>query len=147
MSPTALRSPRPSIVAVLVAALVAACSAAPGGRPPAVPVRTPVAATVPPTAEPVLGEAPEAVVAQVRADLAERVGGYASAAVRIVRSEAVTWPVGSLGCPEPGMTYPALETPGYWIVLEVDGREYDYRVPERGTPRLCARRMPANPGG
>lgn len=57
--------------------------------------------------------------------------------VAIVRADAVTWRDASLGCPEPGMTYIQVLTDGYWVVLEVAGQTYDWRMAQSGTPLLC----------
>lgn len=128
---------RRAILVLTSVVLVAGCSAAASPAAPLV--------TVPPSAEPVLGEVPPELVAAARADLAGRVP--AGVEVEVIRAEEVAWPDGSLGCRVPGELYQALETPGYWIVLRVDGRIYDYRVAARGTPRLCERALPVNPGG
>jgi hypothetical protein len=130
-----------------VAASPAAASRAPAGHPFNLPLRTPLLATVPPSAPPVVGEAPPEVVTAARADLAGRVTADAAAAAEVVRAEEVVWSDGSLGCRVPDELYQPLETPGYWIVLRVAGRDYDYRVARRGTPRLCERLLPLNPGG
>jgi len=39
--------------------------------------------------------------------------------------EPTEWPDASLGCPEPGETYAQSITPGYRVVLMVDGKEYE----------------------
>jgi hypothetical protein len=46
--------------------------------------------------------------------------------VTIVEAVAVTWPDGSLGCPEPGMMYPQVLVDGTLVVLEAGGRRYEY---------------------
>lgn len=61
------------------------------------------------------------------ADLAGRLG-IAKSAVKVLLVEAVEWPDASLGCPQPGMMYGQVITPGYRIVLEAAGRSYDYRA-------------------
>ena len=38
-------------------------------------------------------------------------------------------------------------TPGYWIVLSVDGTEHDYRATEAGAIRRCDQPLKPNPGG
>jgi len=65
------------------------------------------------------------------------------------RDEAVTWSDGALGCPRFGELYPQLPTQGFWIVFEIEGRQYDYRVDSRGRFRLCENprgsgKLPAN---
>jgi hypothetical protein len=56
---------------------------------------------------------------------------------RVLFARAVTWPDGSLGCPEPGRSYTQALTLGYWIVLEIQGKPFDYRVTRLGHIRLC----------
>lgn len=94
---------------------------------------------VPPTALPDLGEAPADVVAAVVQDARATLGLAADVPVTIVRAEAVTWPDGSLGCPEPGVSYLAAPARGYWIELEAADRPLDYRVTLDDRFRLCQR--------
>ena len=47
-------------------------------------------------------------------------------AVTVVDARAVTWPDGSLGCPEPGMMYTQVLVDGTLVVLEAGGRRYEY---------------------
>ena len=55
----------------------------------------------------------------------------------IVRAESVIWNDGSLGCPEPGMMYTQALVNGYWVVIDVAGQRYDFRVGSGGSFRLC----------
>lgn len=96
--------------------------------------------TAPPSDAPMTGEVPGRVLDAVRAELAALIGSDPSAAT-IVAAEAVEWPDGSLGCPEPGMMYTQAIVPGYHVVFELDGARYDFRVAESGVIRLCE-----NPG-
>ena len=61
--------------------------------------------------------------------------------VSIVETELRDFSDSSLGCPQPGMMYTQVITPGYRVVLEARGTEYDYRMNRRGAFRLCE-----NPG-
>lgn len=70
---------------------------------------------------------PPAIRARVLADAAERAGKSDAEAV-IAVAQAVTWPDGSLGCPEKGMRYPQLPVSGYRVVVRAGERSYDYRV-------------------
>lgn len=88
------------------------------------------------TAAPVTGEVPAGLLAEIVADAASRSGVDASS-ITVVRGESVTWSDGSLGCPQPGMNYTQALVPGYWVVLDVDGTEYDYRATTRGYFLLC----------
>lgn len=145
---------RPWLLALATVALVAACgssgsvptspaatvtpqASATSGRPTTFPNDLPVVATVPPTSPPVVGEAPANLVAATRADLAGRIGSEAAGAAVVVRSEAVTWPNGSLGCPQPGMYYQPIEVEGYHVVFDVDGTQYDYRATVGGNLLAC----------
>ena len=93
---------------------------------------------VPSSSEPpaVTDEVPEGLLDEIIADAAERLDVEASEIV-VVRAEAVTWPDGSLGCPEPGIVYTQALVPGYWVVLEADEQQLDYRVGRQGSFRLC----------
>lgn len=84
----------------------------------------------------ITGEVPEEMLDKVLADLETRTGAGRSE-VTVKRAESVQWNDGSLGCPEPGQAYMQVLVSGYWIVLEHDGRHYDYRASERGFFRLC----------
>jgi hypothetical protein len=55
----------------------------------------------------------------------------------IVRAEPVVWNDGSLGCPEPGMSYTQALVNGYWVVIDAAGQRYDFRVGGGGSFRLC----------
>jgi hypothetical protein len=79
---------------------------------------------------------------QAVADLAQRLGVDA-AAVRVVSSDEVTWPDGSLGCPEPGMMYTQMLVPGNRTILEVGGKQYAYHSSASRAPFLCEH--PARP--
>lgn len=65
--------------------------------------------------------------------------------IRLLREEAVTWPNGALGCPGPGEMYTQAEVPGYRVVLESAGHEYDYRAARTGYFRRCDQQPVVNP--
>ena len=73
----------------------------------------------------------------LRADLAGR--GVDVAAFRVVSAEAVTWRDGSWGCPQPGRSYTQALEDGLRVLVEADGRTWDYRFGARGAFRLCTR--------
>lgn len=66
-----------------------------------------------------------AVVALAKADLALRIG-IDQEQIAVVSVKAVTWPDTGLGCPEPGMFYAQVLTPGYRILLSHAGVQYTY---------------------
>jgi hypothetical protein len=57
--------------------------------------------------------------------------------VEVERAESAVWPDGALGCPKPGEMYTHAQVPGYWVVLRVGGKRYDYRASVAGHYRLC----------
>jgi hypothetical protein len=140
-----------SLPALLLAAafVASACSAgAPSasvfgdGRQPGSP---PVRPSLLPTPSPVTGEVPADVVARGRAAVAAAAGAEAASTAELVVASAVTWPDGSLGCPEPGLVYPQMVTPGYHLVFATGDAQYDVRASEAGEVRLCQRGGPRAP--
>lgn len=77
-------------------------------------------------------------VAEAVADLSAHVG-VDPADIVVVAGAAVTWSDGSLGCPQPGMSYTQALVPGYRIVLTAGGVEYAYHGRDGGSPFLCDR--------
>jgi hypothetical protein len=134
-----------------VTLLVAACSSVsgPGAESPASerPARSgaavePVSSESAPAA---IGEVPEALMAEMLADAAERTGVDIEA-LEVRRAEAETWNDGSLGCPEPGMMYTQALVDGYHVEIDADGTELDYRATSNGTFRLCENPGPPSGG-
>jgi hypothetical protein len=66
-------------------------------------------------------------VRQVIADLALRLQ-VTEEMIDVVSVEAVEWPNTSLGCPQPGMMYAQVVTPGYRLCLEAEGEKYWYHM-------------------
>jgi hypothetical protein len=87
------------------------------------------------------GETPQELFDAVVDDLLTRSGGDRSAVV-VVKSEAVEWSDGSLGCPQPGMMYTQAIVPGYHVILALGDETYDYRLSDRGTFVLCQNALP-----
>ena len=78
-----------------------------------------------------LGEAPAAIMAAVLSDLEKRAGSTPVNFI-ILRSEAITWNDGSLGCPKRGVFYTQATVEGYWVVVQFNAQTYDYRIASRG---------------
>ena len=57
--------------------------------------------------------------------------------ISLVSTEAKQWSDSSLGCPQEGFMYAQVITPGYLIVLEADGVEYQYHTNQSDTAILC----------
>ena len=67
------------------------------------------------------------LIEMIKTDLANR---QAVSAGEIVLAEmmAVEWSDSSLDCPQPGMEYLQVITPGYRIVLQVNNQSYEYHT-------------------
>ncbi len=57
--------------------------------------------------------------------------------VVVVSSEKVQWPDASLGCPEEGIMYAQVVTPGFRIVLEANGTQYVYHTDDTDNVFQC----------
>lgn len=129
-------------------------------EPSATPTRTPPARQTAPSAAPRASRTPDpsntpaavqetAMPAAPRspqtraavADLAARLN-LPPDQIEVVSEEEVTWPDGSLGCPQPGMMYTMALVDGMRIVLRAQGRDYSYHSGGNSDPFLCA-----GPGG
>ena len=76
------------------------------------------------------------VVEAARADLAQR-NGVPLEEVSVVRAREVDWPDSAIGCPEDGMAYTQVVVSGYQVLLQVDGRVFDYHAGSEGEVFLC----------
>jgi len=76
------------------------------------------------------------MIEQIRADAAQR-AGVAVADVKVLTVESVTWPDGSLGCPEPGMMYTQALVRGYRIRVDAAGTPMSYHTGATSTFVLC----------
>jgi hypothetical protein len=83
-----------------------------------------------------VGTPAEEVVRLAREDLAGRLG-VALNSVKVVSVEAAEWSDTSLGCPEPGMMYAQVITPGYRVILGADGQTYEYHTDTGSRVVLC----------
>lgn len=80
---------------------------------------------------------PEALAEGIITDAASQTGVPISE-IEVVSVEEVTFNDGSLGCPEPGMMYKQVLTPGLIVLVDAGGDELDYRVASgSNTFRLC----------
>ncbi|MFQ6101727.1 MAG: hypothetical protein ACE5OS_10915 [Anaerolineae bacterium] len=69
----------------------------------------------------------DAAMAYLAAEL-----GIAPEEVTIFSFEPVEWPDAGLGCPQPGMMYAQVITPGYRLLLEVAGEQYEVHTDRTG---------------
>ena len=106
-----MRRAGPRVVCSILLFFATGLSACAADRPAATPGYTaPVNATL------------QSVTEAVLADASKRMG-LEVAKLEIVESVAVTWPDGSLGCPEPGMNYTMALVPGYRIRIRADEQD------------------------
>jgi len=73
------------------------------------------------------GQGAERVVQLARQDLAEKLK-LPIESIREVSVEAVEWPDTSLGCPQPGMMYAQVITPGFRVVLAAKDQTVEYHT-------------------
>lgn len=67
------------------------------------------------------------LIADAKADLSLRLGAQSSD-INVKSAQSVEWPNASLGCPKRGVLYIQVITPGYQIILESNGKEFDYHA-------------------
>ena len=70
------------------------------------------------------------------ADAATWLGTIASQ-LRVESVEQREWRDSSLGCPQPGMLYAQVITPGYLVVVSGAGKRLEYHTDTRGRAVMC----------
>ena len=121
------------LLSILLVVLMASCTISPSGNPVS-PNSTPGFLEITPTSgelrmTPSLS-APDNSIVQglvemAQEDLAARLSIDISQ-IQLVEASETEWSDSSLGCPQPGMDYLQVITPGYLILLEVDAQTYEY---------------------
>jgi hypothetical protein len=86
---------------------------------------------------------PQVLIERVKVDLAQRLSIPASQ-IKTMEAKEVSWPDASLGCPQPDITYAQIPTPGYLVVLEYAGNNYEYHASIRGAILYCENPTPPN---
>jgi hypothetical protein len=129
-----IRMHRTALLAL--AAFLAACGA--GTEPSAEQTTTPAPSSTieSETTMPANPEDSLPVVAAAIDDLARRLGAPPED-IEVLSAEEVTWPDGSLGCPEPGMSYTQALVNGAKVVLRYEDRVYVYHAGADAKPFLC----------
>ena len=87
----------------------------------------------------------ENLIKMAKDDLAQRLSVEISQ-IRVLDARDVVWPNSSLGCPQPGMLYAEVLTPGYLILLNVNGQEYEYHAGKNSDAFYCKNPTPPVPG-
>lgn len=91
-----------------------------------------------------LEEGAEQVIQLAREDLAQK-RGFALEGIRLVSVNAVRWRDASLGCPRPNTKYLQVITPGFKVMLEAEGKTYEYHTDAGRVVVLCEKGLPAYP--
>ena len=80
-----------------------------------------------------------------KADLADR-AAIPLDQITLVDARPVVWPDASLGCPQPGMQYAQVLTPGYLVLLAARGKQYEYHAGRGAAIIYCPDPTPPVPG-
>jgi hypothetical protein len=98
------------------------------GRPPfqTMPAMNPSGSPATPSAE------------KLKAITADLAGRGITSEFSVVKSVAITWSDGSLGCPVAGKVYTQALVSGMQVVVNTAGKSYDYRFGAGDSPTLCA---------
>jgi hypothetical protein len=122
------------LVMAIVTVLLAACgqpAADSGARPSESPLPTAPVSPISPLPVPQLESSLETQkLSELRVQVAEQLG-LPDKALTLLSAEQVTWRDMSLGCPQPGMAYAQVVTPGWRAVfVDAEGQEYDVHTTE-----------------
>ncbi len=93
-----------------------------------------ISPTIPIPSDPTL----QKLVMEAREDLAGRLAIEVDQ-IALVELKAVEWSDTSLGCPQPGMMYAQVITPGFLIILATEGQTYEYHADRGRVVTLCER--------
>lgn len=145
-TPAGRRAAWPAAVAGAACLVPALAGCTPHGEPGDQAVAPPPAVVKPraPLQEPgapvTNGEAkglpPAELLGPALADASRR-SGVAEADLVIEKSLRVTWNDGSLGCPQPGMSYTQALVTGWQLIVRAGEQVFDYRAADRGQFTLC----------
>jgi hypothetical protein len=59
------------------------------------------------------------------------------AQIAVVSYDRAEWSDSSLGCPKPGQSYLTVITPGYRVILEAAGTQYEYHTNDKNIAIRC----------
>jgi len=91
----------------------------------------------PPTAEAPAAKAPTSIEQSTQEVAAEALN-VAPETITVLEVEEVVWSDASLGCPQPGIMYAQVITPGYKATVEVEGETYDVHLDANGRGIVCS---------
>lgn len=87
------------------------------------------------------GNTPQELILQAKGQLAKKLSIDVEAII-LFNVNAIEWSDASLGCPQAGMTYAQVITPGYQILLEANGQVFTFHTDETNQVILCNARGP-----
>ncbi len=125
------------------AVATSAPTAAPTAEPTTAPTQAATAAATAPSASPtgstegqVQNPQEEQALLAAQQVLAKQTN-TAPEEMQLVSITAREWPDSSLGCPKPGMMYTQVITPGYLVVLDAGGKQYNVHTDSGGRAVVC----------
>ncbi len=83
----------------------------------------------------------QSMIENAETDLAKRLGVSVDQVI-LVEASSVVWSDASLGCPQAGMQYAQVLSPGYLIRLESGGQVYEYHAGRSTTVFYCENPTP-----
>jgi hypothetical protein len=87
----------------------------------------------------------QGLIEKAKKDLAKRLS-VAATEISVAQAGEVVWPDSSLGCPQEGMAYAQVLTPGYLVILEYANSKYGYHAGRGGEVFYCPHPTPPVPG-
>jgi len=81
------------------------------------------------------------LIEMIKTDLASRQSVSVDEII-VTQTVAVEWSDSSLDCPQPGMEYLQVITPGYKIVLQVNDQSYEYHTNRDAYFIYCENQIP-----
>jgi hypothetical protein len=84
------------------------------------------------------------LIEKAKDDLTKRLSITATE-INVAKAAEVTWPDSSLGCPQEGMLYAQILTPGYLILLEYANNLYEYHAGRGSAVIYCTNPTPPLP--
>ena len=86
----------------------------------------------------------QSVIEKAKEDLVQRLS-ISVAEINLIEITEVEWSDSSLGCPQPGMEYLQVITPGYLIRLEANETQYEYHSNKDTYVVFCEKQNPFAP--
>ena len=83
----------------------------------------------------------QSLIGRIKEDLANRLAQSAKE-ITLLEVTDVEWTDSSLGCPQPGMDYLQVITPGYRIVFQANGQLYEYHSDKNTNFVYCGDQIP-----